>query len=152
MIDLLSRASSDDLNVLADLITAYGNGRVALDSKVKITIQTFHLSRAFAYIEENIGRSSLSPEEIAHALNISVRYLHRLFMSTELSVGRHILQSRLEGCAANLQDPRRAVQSISSIAYEWGFDNSAHFSRSFRTRFGLSAREYRTDKLTVSQD
>lgn len=38
LIDLLSKASSDDLNVLADLITDDGKGRVALDSKVKITI------------------------------------------------------------------------------------------------------------------
>ncbi|WP_448245049.1 hypothetical protein [Pseudoxanthomonas mexicana] len=33
--DLLSRASSDDLNVLADLITDFGKGRVALDNLVK---------------------------------------------------------------------------------------------------------------------
>ena len=36
--DLLANASSADLNVLADLITDNGNGRVALDSKVKTTI------------------------------------------------------------------------------------------------------------------
>lgn len=33
--DLLSRASSDDLNVLADLITDFGKGRVALDDLIK---------------------------------------------------------------------------------------------------------------------
>jgi AraC-like DNA-binding protein len=140
--------ASSTVDLLAGMLSEF----VLSNSGSKTNIQKFHLSRAFAYIEENIGRSSLSPEEIAHALNISVRYLHRLFMSTELSVGRHILQSRLEGCAAHLRDPRRAVQSISSIAYEWGFDNSAHFSRSFRTRFRLSAREYRAEKLTASQD
>ncbi|AVD90412.1 hypothetical protein ACQKO7_06965 [Pseudomonas putida] len=36
--DLLSNASSADLDVLADLITDNGKGRVALDSKVKATI------------------------------------------------------------------------------------------------------------------
>ena len=36
--DLLANASSADLNILADLITDNGNGRVALDSKVKSTI------------------------------------------------------------------------------------------------------------------
>lgn len=36
--DLLSSASSTDLNVLADLITDNGKGRVALDRKVKSTI------------------------------------------------------------------------------------------------------------------
>lgn len=33
--DVLSRASSDDLNVLADLITDFGRGRVALDDLIK---------------------------------------------------------------------------------------------------------------------
>jgi len=38
LVDLLSKASSADLNVLADLITDKEKGRVALDSKVKIAI------------------------------------------------------------------------------------------------------------------
>lgn len=38
LVDLLSKASSADLNILADLITDNEKGRVALDSKVKITI------------------------------------------------------------------------------------------------------------------
>ena len=38
LVDLLSNASSADLDVLADLITDNGKGRVALDSKVKTTI------------------------------------------------------------------------------------------------------------------
>ena len=42
--DLLAGATSDELNVLADLITDNGKGRVALDSKVKTTIMT-HRSR-----------------------------------------------------------------------------------------------------------
>jgi uncharacterized protein YaaW (UPF0174 family) len=36
--DLLSSASSDDLEVLADLITDNGKGRIALDSSIKIII------------------------------------------------------------------------------------------------------------------
>ena len=38
LVDLLSNASSADLDVLADLITDNGKGRVALDNKVKATI------------------------------------------------------------------------------------------------------------------
>lgn len=38
--DLLAGATSDELNVLADLITDNGKGRVTLDSKVKTTIMT----------------------------------------------------------------------------------------------------------------
>lgn len=38
LVDLLSNASSADLDVLADLITDNGKGRVALGSKVKATI------------------------------------------------------------------------------------------------------------------
>jgi len=39
--------------------------------------------------------------------------------------------------------PAEAHQSISEIAFRYGFSDSAHFSRTFRQRFGLSPREFR---------
>jgi AraC-like DNA-binding protein len=34
--------------------------------------------------------------------------------------------------------------SICEIAFSRGFNDSAHFSRSFKDRFGVSPREFRT--------
>jgi AraC-like DNA-binding protein len=36
-----------------------------------------------------------------------------------------------------------ASLSISEICFRWGFNGSAHFSRSFKERYGVSPRDYR---------
>jgi AraC family transcriptional regulator, positive regulator of tynA and feaB len=35
------------------------------------------------------------------------------------------------------------LKSISEIAFEWGFNDSAHFSRIFCNEFGLTPRAFR---------
>lgn len=106
-------------------------------------LQTYHLNRAYAYIAEHIRQPDLAPEAIAKGLGISLRYLHQLFHGTGTTVGRYIQDMRLDGCARELISQPARAHSISDLAYSWGFENSAHFSRVFRNRFQLSAREYR---------
>jgi AraC-like DNA-binding protein len=36
-----------------------------------------------------------------------------------------------------------ATLSISEICFRWGFNGSAHFSRAFKDRYGVSPRDYR---------
>jgi AraC-like DNA-binding protein len=38
--------------------------------------------------------------------------------------------------------------TISEIAFRWGFSNSAHFSHSYRTRFGETPTQARATLLT----
>lgn len=109
-------------------------------------LQTYHLNRAYACIAERIRQPNLSPEAIAKELGISVRYLHLLFHGTDTTVSRYIQDMRLEGCARELGTLPPHTHSISDLAYAWGFENSAHFSRVFRNRFQLSAREYRAQR------
>ncbi|QEY63088.1 helix-turn-helix domain-containing protein [Metapseudomonas lalkuanensis] len=106
-------------------------------------LQTYHLNRAYACIAERIRQPGLAPEAIAKSLGISLRYLHQLFHGTGTTVGRYIQDMRLDGCARELITLPARAHSISDLAYSWGFENSAHFSRVFRNRFQLSAREYR---------
>jgi len=86
---------------------------------------------------------SLSPAFVASELNVTERQVHRALQSTGLSLCRWIRQSRLERCAAVLRDDASGSKSITEIALEWGFNDVAHFSRSFRAEFGQSPREYR---------
>ena len=37
--------------------------------------------------------------------------------------------------------------SITTIAYKWGFTDSAHFSRSFQKQFERSPKDYRSHSL-----
>ncbi|MEZ5653153.1 MAG: helix-turn-helix domain-containing protein [Burkholderiaceae bacterium] len=54
-----------------------------------------------------------------------------------------IRNARLDACRRALADPTQALRSISEIAFAFGFNDAAHFSRSFRARFDCSPREFR---------
>jgi AraC-like DNA-binding protein len=91
------------------------------------------------YIDANLGDPSLSPATIAEANAISLRTLHRLFESTHDSVSAVIRERRLSRCHADLL--RGRDESVTTIAYRWGFRNMSFFSRLFHERYGVSARE-----------
>ena len=46
--------------------------------------------------------------------------------------------------------PRNAGESISTIAARWGLADSSHFSRLFRATYGMSPREFRSEKITLT--
>ncbi|MFF0749351.1 helix-turn-helix domain-containing protein [Streptomyces sp. NPDC004267] len=95
------------------------------------------------HINRNLGDPDLSPERIARAQRISVRYLHRLFEGEGTTVGRLIRQRRLEECGRELARRGKAAPTVSAVAQRWGFVSPAHFSRSFRAAYGVSPREWR---------
>jgi AraC-like DNA-binding protein len=101
-------------------------------------------SRAELFIETHLSEPVLSPTKIADALGISVRHLHRIFLQKESRVAEYIRERRLERCQADLCDPRFADRNITEIAFFWGFSDSAHFSRRFKQRFGISPRLFRS--------
>lgn len=87
------------------------------------------------------------PVELAARLNISVRQLYRQFEADGDSVCRYIQRQRLEASARELGDARSAAQQITTLAYKWGFTDSAHFSRLFKQHYGVSPKAYRTQAL-----
>lgn len=126
-----------------DMLTATISAHVRTPCGARTNIQSLHLKQACKLIAENIRNPDLNPEMIASALKISVRYLHQLFRSLDTSVGRHILHERIAGCARALTQPKFATTSVSAIAFSWGFNSAAHFSRAFRAEMGMTPRDYR---------
>ena len=102
------------------------------------------LIKVKAYIESKLADRELSVERIAHACNISVRGLHRLFAEDPAgSVSRYLWQRRLIRCAETLRDPSQAHRSITDVCFSHGFSSSSHFSRLFQDRFGVPPVGYR---------
>ncbi|WP_316520069.1 helix-turn-helix domain-containing protein [Kitasatospora brasiliensis] len=101
------------------------------------------LRRIREHIDGHLCDPDLSPETIAQAHHVSVRYLHRLFESEESTVGRLIQQRRLDACARELARRGHSAPSVSAVAQRWGFVNPAHFSRAFRAAYGIPPREWR---------
>jgi AraC-like DNA-binding protein len=105
-------------------------------------------SRITSFIEEHLAEPTLDPSAIAAEAGISVRHLHRLLAQKGRTVGGWIRERRLEQCRSDLSDPRLRERTITDIAFSWGFSESAHFSRSFKKRFGISPRRFRTQAWT----
>jgi len=55
----------------------------------------------------------------------------------------YLRERRLQHCWTDLANPAEAHRSVSDIAFGCGFSDAAHFSRSFRDRFGMSPRAFR---------
>lgn len=72
------------------------------------------------------------------------RYLRKLFIDEGETLSNFIWQSRRECIRKDLSDGRALGRSITDLAFDWGFNSTIHFSRSFRERFGISPRGNRT--------
>lgn len=97
-----------------------------------------------SFIRKHLANPGLSVDMIAAAHHISVRNLYRLFEHREVSVAAHIRRLRLERCRRDLADPDFGRLPVRDIATRWGFTHPAHFSRAFRTTYGVSPRAYRS--------
>lgn len=99
--------------------------------------------RIDGYLDQHLSRSDLSIDTIAHGLNCSKRYLHKVFLEGDCTLSEYILQRRLEASRKSLIDPAAGQLSVTDIAYAWGFSSLAYFSRVFKQSYGMSPRDYR---------
>ncbi|MFE0449729.1 helix-turn-helix domain-containing protein [Streptomyces sp. NPDC058914] len=130
--------------VTLDLLTAFLARHLEASAPVPDrTHRNAQLLEIRAFIQRHLGDPELSPSAIATAHNISLRSLHRLFGDQGTTVAGWIRTRRLERCRRDLADPLLQARPVRAIAARWGFTDPAHFSRAFRTAYGLSPREHR---------
>ncbi|MCV9878540.1 AraC-like ligand-binding domain-containing protein [Brenneria izbisi] len=94
-------------------------------------------------IQDRLSDPQLSLTVLASMFGISTRYASMLFESESTTFGRYLLHCRLERCARELRAPAQRQRKINEIAFHWGFSDISYFSRVFKQRFGMSAREFR---------
>jgi AraC family transcriptional regulator, positive regulator of tynA and feaB len=92
-----------------------------------------------AWIDRNL-RAELTPAAIAAAHSVSVRTVHRTFASAGQTVGEVVRVRRLARARGELA---ARGEPISVIARRWGFADSSHFTRAFRTHYGTTPSDYR---------
>ena len=100
------------------------------------------------YIEGNLRDPELSPASIAAGLKISPRYLRTVFAPGGEKMSGYILRRRLEECARQMASPAWGVHTLTEIAFSWGFNSAAHFTRTFHEKYGVPPREYRRSRLS----
>jgi AraC-like DNA-binding protein/mannose-6-phosphate isomerase-like protein (cupin superfamily) len=111
----------------------------------------FNLSRSWSislngiktFIEQNLQNTDLDTNAITRYAGLSARYINGLFEDEGTSLMRYVWKRRLEKCKKDMQNPIYAGYRLSDIAFRWGFNDAAHFSRAFKQQFGCSPREFR---------
>lgn len=80
-------------------------------------------------------------EELAKAVNMSSAQLNRKLGALIDQPASHLIRSmRLQRAADLLQ---QNAGNVAEIAYQVGFNDQAHFARSFKKQFGCAPSEFR---------
>lgn len=109
-------------------------------------LTAYHREQIRACARARLRDPALSVASIAAQLQLSPSTLHRAWAGEACSIAEWIWSQRLDAARRDLCDPGLGARSVSDIAFSWGFNDAAHFSRAFRARFGCSARELRAGK------
>ncbi len=99
--------------------------------------QTARAEAMRSYIGENLQCRSLDPETIGARFHVSRATLYRDFKE-DGGVERFILARRLDAALMALAFGPAERGVVGRVAEQWGFTDTAHFSREFRRRFGIT--------------
>ena len=99
-----------------------------------------YIREAISFIEMNYGRA-ISVEDIADFCNINRSYLNRLFKeSTGKTLQNFLMYYRMNRAAELL---KVSELTVNEIGKRCGYQNQLHFSRAFKTIFGLSPMQWK---------
>ncbi len=113
-------------------------------------LTAYHRDQIKAYALRRLRDPRLSVGEIAAHLRLSPSTIYRAFAGEPNSLNAWIWNQRLDAARRDICDPALVRRSISEIAFAWGFNDAAHFSRIFRHRFGCSPRALRAESCKPS--
>lgn len=125
-----------------DLVTTLFARELGLDGETADPHRAL-MQQIRGHIDRHLASGDLGPASIAAAHYISTRHLHGLFQEQGTTVSTWIRTRRLEQCRRDLIDPVLANRPVAAIAARWGFVDAAHFSRAFKSAFGVSPSEFR---------
>jgi AraC-like DNA-binding protein/mannose-6-phosphate isomerase-like protein (cupin superfamily) len=130
------------LDLLALAVTSVRPGDFSLSRSRSVSLNMIK-----TFIEQNLRDTGLDTDLIVRHAGLSARYINTLFEDEGTSLMRYVWKRRLENCRKELQNPLYAGYRLSDIAFRWGFNDAAHFSRAFKQQFGCSPRQFRHVKV-----
>lgn len=99
--------------------------------------------KSVEYVAKNF-REKITLEQMAFELGVSKYVLSRLFSKTfHSNFAGYVNGTRLNYATSMLDGTN---ETIMNICYECGFESQRTFNRVFKERFGVTPREYRTNK------
>ena len=105
------------------------------------TEQNRMLSDAAAYIDEHFTENDITVAGLAARAGISEAWFRRLFSGRfGITPARYLVNRRIEHAKELIVSRLCTIESAGRMA---GFEDPAHFSRTFKSAVGMTPREYR---------
>lgn len=113
---------------------------LARETGARLPNRLRYVSYALAYIHENYDQKILIPDIASH-LNISARYLNKIFFQQmNLTILNYINMYRINQAISLMTDTNL---TLTEIAVQAGCKDSQHFSKLFKNIIGLAPNRYR---------
>ncbi|MBM3648497.1 MAG: helix-turn-helix domain-containing protein [Alphaproteobacteria bacterium] len=125
-----------------ELVAACIQSTAEATERARPPLEAAILDRLQRYIERHLGSPDLHADALSGQFKISRSRLYRLFEPLG-GVANYIQEQRLWRAYGELAKPGEHHRRIYEIAFEFGFSSEAHFSRAFRSAFGLSPSDVR---------
>ncbi|RQZ31722.1 helix-turn-helix domain-containing protein [Burkholderia sp. Bp9017] len=123
--------------------------RFARDDGHTVPMPSLCLEQARKAATARLADPDFSPDDLARALQISRRSLYAEFQRHGMPPPATFIRDlRLARCHAALLDPELRDRSVTELAFENGFSDSAHFSRAFRDCYGTAPSFLRKRRTT----
>ena len=106
------------------------------------------IQKVLDYVEGNLAQSH-SPEELSKIAALSPFYFQRLFTRlVKRPVSEYVKMRRLARACETLEDKNRRILDI---ALEFGFNSHEHFTKTFKSAFGITPDDYRNNPVRLNQ-
>ncbi|MFA9556743.1 AraC family transcriptional regulator [Evansella sp. AB-rgal1] len=110
--------------------------------------KTVHAEKIAEYIQKNY-QESLSIDQISNDLKISKSYISHVFKEiTGFTVMEYLMGCRLTQAKFLLE--MKKEMSVKDVSFECGFESVSHFSRYFKSKIGVTAKEYRRSRESLN--
>lgn len=107
-----------------------------------LALYTKQINAVLDYINAHLNEK-LDIQLLAQQTNLSTYHFHRIFTATMGEpLAKYVMRRRLELAAIQLRNDAR--KSVTSIAFEHGFNSANVFCRNFKKHFGMPAETYRS--------
>ncbi|WP_204565465.1 AraC family transcriptional regulator [Collinsella tanakaei] len=109
-------------------------------------LQDLYIREAMTYIEQNY-QNGITVEDIARQTGLNRSYFGKIFKNaTDKSPQQYLIDFRMTKAAQLL---KLTALSVGEVGRAVGYPNQLHFSRAFKSAFGLCPREWRRENATV---
>ena len=132
-----ARAGAIFVDLLALTLGANASGR----ETGRAALRSAQFARVRAEVAARLGDPRLDLPGLAARVAIAPRTLQTLFREHGTTFTDYVLEERLQSARTQLQ--ARTNAPITELAYAVGFSDLSQFSRAFRRRFGITARDAR---------